>query len=178
MLIFCVVFILLGTTITGCFPLYNTIEIDKEKGIITFKKFSICICCWKKTICSIKDIKEIYSEKGTSKYTYKRKKYNSFNIVVELINGSNIIAIKGEIDYENRKEGVLNFLYNSLPTLVRVNNYDFMNTGINPSYINNNFPVYSTNNGNMIQPQYYQGQQPNYIHLKFSIILNILFLKI
>ena len=133
--------------ITGCFLLYHTITIDKEKGIITFKKFNTCICCQKKKICTIKDIKGIYSEMGTSSYKVNNVNYNSYNIVVELANGNKIRVIEEEMDYGYRKEGVLNFLSKSFPTLVRVND----------------FPVNATNTGNMEQPQNYQGQQPNYL---------------
>ena len=51
----------------------------------------------------------------------------------------------------------------SFPTLIRVDSFDFMNTGINPSCINYDFPMYATNSGNTVQPQYHQGQQLNYI---------------
>ena len=58
----------------------------------------------KKKIFSANDIKRIYSEIGTACYTINNVRYNSYNIVVGLANGSNIRVIKGELNYENKKE--------------------------------------------------------------------------
>lgn len=163
-------FMIIPSIATGWFPLYNTITIDKNKGIIISKKFSTCLCCWKKTVCNINEIKEIYSEINSSmNYRINNVPYNGFNIIIELVNGRKVTVIKGDIDKDRRKEEVLDFFAKSFQGLVRFNDVNCIGG-------NNNIPGYAVNNGNIVD---YQCQQQNYAqpqieyHPQYSVVQNM-----
>lgn len=162
---FGLIFIFFPTLVMGCFPLYSTITVDKFQGIITFRKYSVNICCWKKTVVCINDIKDIYSQLNTSvSYTINHVHYNGFDIVIELKNGNKILPVNGDIDKGTTKEDILRFLSRNLPGLVRYVDGASMNIGLQTIT-----PIYAPTNPVMPTPQYYQGPpQPIYAQPQMS----------
>ena len=121
LIIFGAVFDLLVSIFMGCFPLLTSVVVDPLDGTLQVRKYSLLICCWKKSEINLKEIRKIYSiDNKKVKYEENGVRYKAFDLIVEFINGEKKTVLSGEIDKDYNRKNMLQFLYKYFPQIVGV----------------------------------------------------------
>ena len=116
--IICVLFV---SFLYGSSPFLATVTIDPSAGILKIREYSTLICFGKQVQFNLRDIRKIYIDYNEKVHTENYVTYSTFDLIVKLKYGEKKIAISGQIDKNDIKRKLLDFLYKFLPSIVDIN---------------------------------------------------------
>ena len=105
------ILILIAGIMTYFFPLYSSITVDLSKHLVIIKKYKFLFLKNKTIKIDTDKIIRAYTEKNKDEgYGVNENSYDGFDLIFILNDGHRIVALEGEIDKNNERKKLDNFL--------------------------------------------------------------------